>query len=172
MKTKLAIIIANQGFRDEEYFETKELLEKSGLDIVTFSNKKGLAQGKLGGEVFVDKDLNDLNIQDFQGIIFIGGSGALECLDNELSYLKTKEAYNSNKLVAAICIAPLILFRAGILEKGTVWSSENDKAAVDELGEAYTNQRAVRYKNTITANGPEAIKEFSNNIIDYFNENR
>lgn len=168
-KTKLAIIIANREFRDEEYFETKYLLEKGGFNIVTFSNEKGVAIGKFGGEIMIDNDLKDLNTDDFDGIIFVGGPGAIKCLDNNISYSKIREGRNKDKLVAAICIAPLILYRAGVLKKGTVWSSDLDKSAVKELGNTYKKDKVVRCENIITANGPRAIKEFANCIIRYFN---
>lgn len=170
MKTmkKIAIIIANQEFRDEEYFETKVLLEKSGLKTTSFSNEKGLAIGRFGGEVLINNILEDLNINDFDGILFVGGSGAIKYLDNEISYQKIREAYNRKKLVAAICIAPLILFHAGVLEKATVWSSSMDKTAVKELGDVYVSKNVVKNKNIITADGPESINDFSNCIIKYF----
>jgi len=170
MKKKIAIIIANQEFRDEEYFETKDLLERGNLDITIFSNEKGLAIGSLGNEVLVKNKLDDLNVNEFDGLLFVGGAGAIKCLDNETSYLKIKQGFDSNKLIAAICIAPLILFHAGILEKATIWSSEMDKSATKRLGDIYINKKVVRDKNIITADGPGSIKEFSNCIIQYFYE--
>lgn len=167
------MIIANKNFRDEEYFETKENLEKSGFIITTFSNKKGIAKGKLGGEIFVKFDMNDLEVNNFDLLLFVGGSGALECLDNELSYKKISEAISKDKYVSAICIAPVILAHAGVLKNinATVWSNKEDKSAIDVLrglGAVYSPEKSVIDKNIITANGPEAIKEFCLNIKSIF----
>jgi protease I len=112
---KIAIIIAYKDFRDEEYFQTKEILENNGFKTKTFSNEKGIAVGKFGGEVNIEKTIEDLDIDEFDTIIFVGGSGAVQFLDNEISYNLINKAYNSNKLIAAICIAPVILAKAKIL---------------------------------------------------------
>ena len=40
MKTNIAIILASKDFRDEEYFITKEVLEKQGNKIKSVSNEK------------------------------------------------------------------------------------------------------------------------------------
>lgn len=173
LKKKVAMIIAKKNFRDEEYFETKENLEKSGFNITTFSNKKGLAKGKLGGETFVNFDLDDLNVNNFDLLLFVGGSGALECLDNELSYKKINEAINQRRYVSAICIAPVILAHAGILKniKATVWSSEEDESAIDILkasGAIYGAKKSIVDKNIVTADGPDSIKEFCLNIESIF----
>ena len=48
-----------------------------------------------------------------------------------------KETIESNKILGAICIAPAILARAGVLQgkKATVWNSPLDKSAVKILKE-------------------------------------
>ena len=90
---KVAIIIAFKDFRDEEYFFSKQVLESNGIKTETFSNEKGLAIGKFGGEA-IAKSLDDLNISDYEAIIFVGGNGAIIFLDNEKSYNLIKKAEN------------------------------------------------------------------------------
>ena len=41
---KAALVIASDGFRDEEYFVPREILEKSGMDVVTVSDTEGEAK--------------------------------------------------------------------------------------------------------------------------------
>ncbi len=171
---KIAIIIAEKNFRDEEFFETKSILEKQDCKLSVFSNKKGLAIGSFGGEVMVNQDLSELNVSDFDALLFVGGVGAMEYLDNDLSYQLIRKANQENKIVSAICIAPLILLRAGILKqkKATVWSSDLDKSTIKELkekGAIFVNKKAVSDKNIVTANGPTAIKEFCEEILKCLN---
>lgn len=168
---KIAIIIAYKDFRDEEYFQTKEILEKNGFKTKTFSNEKGIAIGRFGGEAKIEETINNLDINEFDAIVFVGGSGAIQFLDNEISYDLINKANNSNKLIAAICIAPVILAKARILDNknATVWSSSMDKSAIKTLKECnavFNDKPVVTDNNVITANGPEAINEFSKEIID------
>ena len=167
---KAVIIVAFRGFRDEEYFVPKDILEKAGVEIKTASNQKGPAIGADGGEVEVDLLVSEINSANFDAIVFIGGPGCLLSLDNENSYKVVKETISQNKILAAICISPAILAKAGVLQgkKATVWSSVMDKSAVKTLkenGVIYEDKPVVVDEKIITASGPDAAKEFGEEII-------
>ncbi|XOB40523.1 MAG: DJ-1/PfpI family protein [Candidatus Nealsonbacteria bacterium] len=168
---KAVIIISFRNFRDAEYFIPKEILEEAGVEIKTASNKIGLAIGSDGGEVNIDLLVSDINIGEFDAVVFIGGPGCLTSLDNEQSYNIAREAVSQNKLLASICISPVILAKAGVLEgkKATVWSSPMDKSAVktlEEKGVLYQTEPVVVDGKIITANGPAAAKGFGQAIIE------
>jgi len=167
---KIAIIVAFKNFRDEEYFVPKEILEGAGAEIKTASNEMGRALGADGGEVEIDLLVSDLNPAGFDAIVFIGGPGCLENLDNESSYKVAKETVSQNKVLAAICVSPIILAKAGVLEdkEATVWSSTLDRgpvASLKENGAIYQDKTVVVDGKIITGNGPEASKEFGEAIL-------
>jgi len=166
---KAIMIIASKDFRDEEYFITKEVLEKGGIHIKTASDKCQ-AVGKFGGEAKADFLVNDLNIDEFDAVIFPGGQGAVELLDNELSYSIIQKALNKGKIVAAICIAPTILAKAGILrgKRATVWSNSLDKSAINILREndaKYERKEVVIDGNIVTGENAEFSQEFGEAIL-------
>jgi protease I len=168
MNKKVAIIIASKDFRDEEYFITKETLENNNIKVMTVCDEKN-AIGRLGGEAIADIIIDKLNINDFDGIIFAGGGGALEKLDNQVSYDICKECIEKGKILAAICISPVILANAGVLKgvNATVWSSNMDKspiAHIEERGASYEEKSVIVDKNIITGRNPEASKEFGETI--------
>lgn len=168
---KVALIVAFRDFRDKEYFLPKEVLEKAGVKVITVSNKEGIAIGADGGEAKVDLVLENLKVEDFDGIFFIGGPGALNNLDNEISYKIAKEAFEKGKLVGAICISPVILAKAGILKgkKATVWTSPLDKTgerALKENGAEFLKEDVVVDGKIITASGPEAAEDFGEKIVE------
>jgi len=168
---KIAMIIAFRDFRDEEYFVPKEILEAAGVEIKTASNKTGTAIGADGGDVKVDLLVSEINPADFDAVVFIGGPGCLENLDNESSYRVAQETISQNRVLASICISPVILAKAGVLEgkKVTVWSSTMDKSPIkilEENGAIYEAKSIVRDGKIITANGPSAAKEFGKAIIE------
>ena len=168
---KIAIIVAFRDFRDQEYFVPREILEEAGAEVKTASNKMGLAVGADGGDVEVDLLISDLNPANFEAIVFIGDPGCLENLDNEDSYRVARETVSQNKVLASICISPVILAKAGVLEgkKATVWSSPMDRGPVrilEENGAIYQDEPVVIDGKIITGNGPGAAREFGEAIIE------
>jgi protease I len=172
---KVVMIIAFRDFRDAEYFVPKEILEKAGIEVKTASNKMGTAIGADGGDTNVDLLVSQINISDFDAIIFVGGPGCLDALDNEDSYKVAKEAVSQNKVLASICISPVILAKAGVLKgkKATVWSSPMDRGPVKilkENGAIYEDKSVVVDGKIITANGPGAAEEFARAIVKLLTE--
>ncbi|MBZ9578517.1 DJ-1/PfpI family protein [Patescibacteria group bacterium] len=172
---KIAMIVAFRDFRDAEYFIPKEILEKAGAKITTVSTKSGTAVGADGGDIQVDLLIQDLNPADFEAIIFTGGPGCLQYLDNESSYKVAKETVEQNKVLGAICISPVILAKAGVLDskKATVWSSPMDRGPVrilEEGGAIYQDELVVVDEKLITGNGPAAAEKFAQALIETLTE--
>ena len=168
---KIAMIIAYRNFRDEEYEVPHKIFEELSADVKTFSDELGVAQGVDGMEVTVDSRLIDLDIYEFDAIVFIGGPGALEHLDISESYQIAKDAIKQNKILAAICIAPGILAKAGVLrgKRATVWTSSLNKDAqrvLEQNGAIYQSDSVVVDGKIITADGPNSVEEFANKIVD------
>lgn len=166
---KIAIVIAFRDFRDPEYFIPKQILEEAGAEIKTVSNKTGIAIGAEGGEASVDLLVSEIKPADFDAIVFVGGPGCLKNLDNENSYKLIKETVAQNKVLASICISPVILAKAGVLKekKATVWSSPMDKKPVKILEEneaIYQPEPVVVDGRIITADGPVAAEKFGRTI--------
>lgn len=168
---KILFIVAKKDFRDIEYFLPAEILRNNGYEIFVGSNDEAgqTALGTDGDQVRIDYNIDSLSVGDFDAIIFVGGPGALVHLDNEKSYQIARQAVKQGKLLTAICIAPVILAKAGVLsgKKATVWSSPMDKGAVkilEENGAIYTEAPVVK-DVLITANGPDAAEPFGQSLI-------
>ena len=167
---KIALIIAFRNFCDEEYFIPQDIFLKAGFDIKTISSEKGLAIGGSGGEAEVDISFEDFNISEFDAIVFVGGPGAYKYIDDQSIWQIVRDTIKQEKILAAICIAPVILARAGVLEakKATVWSSVMDKKPIrilEENGAKYQDKAVVQDGKIITANGPSSAKEFAETIV-------
>ncbi len=168
---KAVMIIASKDFQDEEYLVTKDILERANVKVKTASNRIGAAVGSFGGETTVDILVKDINPTDFSAVVFIGGGGCLDYLDNENSYKVCRETISRNKILASICISPMILAKAGVLKgkKATVWSSPLDKYPIktlEENGAIYEAESVVQDGKIITANGPSAAEEFGQTILE------
>ncbi len=167
---KVLMIVAGRDFRDEECFVPKKILEDGGVEVKIASDKKDEAIGAEGGEIAVDLSLNEADVSDFDAIIFIGGPGALKHLDNEDSYCLAREAVKKGKIIAAICVAPAILAKAGVLSgrKATIWTSPTHRELVKiltENGARYVDENVVVDGKMITANGPSAAGKFGEEVL-------
>lgn len=161
---KVLLIIAPENFRDEEYFHTKEELESADIETETASKQMGECTGMLGKTADVDITTEVVNVDNYDGIVFVGGTGASIYFEDEKALGIAKEAFEKGKVVAAICIAPSILANAGILsgKKATAYSSEEEN--LKKNGAEYTGEAVTVDGNIITANGPAAAKEFGKKI--------
>ena len=167
---KIVMVIALKGFRDEEYFIPKQILESAGAYIQTASTERGIAVGSNGGDTNVDLLISDVNPKKIDALIFVGGIKCLKYLDNEISYQLIRKTIGENKILASICISPVILSKSGALDgkRATVWSSPLEKGAVRILQEneaIYENKPVVKDGKIITADGPPAAKQFAETII-------
>ena len=163
------IVISPLDFQDEELSKTIKELEKKDISYTIISTREGLAVGMGGGKVLIDKTISDMfhTAEQNSALIIIGGSGAPATLwNNKKLHTLTTEYYEKQKVVAAICLAPAVLARAGILQgkKATIY---NDDPAIAELGKGgaiYVSSPVVVDGTIITANGPSAAPAFGEKV--------
>lgn len=160
---KILMIIAPDKFRDEELFHTKEVLERQGGDITVVSKKKGVAQGMKGGSFDVRTTYDEVSVEDFDAVVFVGGGGSKVYFDDPKAHDIAKKAYADNKVVCAICIAPSILANAGLLKgkDATVWKGDEFIGILKNKGANYTGDEVTTDGRIVTGNGPEAAKKFA-----------
>lgn len=166
---KAVMIIANEGYQDHEYQIPKELLEDAGFEVVTAAKFTGEAKGKLGGSTNVDLCLGDVHVFDYDVVLFIGGPGAVKYQEDIEAHLIIRDAIEQGVVLGAICIAPTILGHAGVLDgkKVTVWNKgEVGSQKVESCGAQFVNEDVVVDDKLITANGPDAAKEFGLKLLE------
>lgn len=166
----ILMIIAHQDFRDEEYEEPRQLFEAKGATIIVASSSLEIAKGTLGAQVKPDLLLEDAAVGDYDAIVFVGGPGAQEYWDDPVAHAVAQEAVAQRKVLAAICIAPTTLAKAGVLQgkKATVFSSEAE--ALKSGGANYTGASVERDELIITADGPKAATKFAEEIAKALGE--
>ncbi len=160
---KILMIIAPENFRDEEYFHTRESLEKKGVEVSVASTKIKAVSGI--DKTVIDTDLLiDEATDDYDGIVFVGGSGAKIYFNNEKALNLIRTFYEGGKIVAAICIAPVILGYAGILHDKKVTSWEGAREDLLGFGADYTGKDVCVDGKLITARGPQSSYKFGKKV--------
>ncbi len=167
---KLLFVVASEGFQPLEYFEPKKVLEAAGIKIVTASGKVGrVFAAHSNQETISDISIENVNVNEYDGVFFVGGPGAMEHLDNEKSYRLLQNFSQMGKLYGAICISTRILAHAGVLKgkKATGWNGDEELGEIIEQGQGYyIEDQVVIDGNLITATGPSAALAWGGAILE------
>ena len=159
------LVIAEKIFRDEEYQVPKEILNRAGITVITASTTMGEAIGKLGMKVKPDIPVKEIRVDVLDALVFIGGGGAEQYFHDPLAHSLAQEAVKKGKIVGAICIAPVILANAGVLNgrKATVFPDGAER--LKKGGAVYVTEDVVVDGNIITASGPHAAQKFGEELV-------
>jgi protease I len=161
----IIMIIAPDGFRDEEFLHPKEVFEQNNIKVTVASKGVTVAKGKLGAAADVDIDISEASAYDYDAVVFVGGPGATVYFSDPVAHKLAKDMYSAGKITAAICIAPVTLANAGILKDHKATSFPSVKDTVEKACAGYTAERVTIDKNIVTADGPDSARDFGNAIV-------
>ncbi len=161
---KVLLVVARQGFRDEEFFKTREALEGAGHQCVVASRSAGECTGTRGGTVTAEA-LDAVDASTFDAVAFIGGPGARELFADPAALHAARELFAAGKVVAAICIAPVILANAGLLAGRRVTAYPTEVAELERAGALVAPRRLMIDRNLITARDPDVARSFGMAIV-------
>lgn len=157
-------------FNEEEFFITKNLLEKNGFKSFVTSDKGDFCEGSNGRKFRPDMKLENVHPNNFAGIVLTGGYGAKDYWTNSRLQRILNEFNDSKKMVAAICFAPVILANAGLLNGKAATCHFEAKQDFSRPEIEFKDVPVVVTKNIITANGPKASFEFAESVIFVLNK--
>lgn len=163
---KVVMVIAPDKFRDEELFETRKELESNGVKVSVASSTTQEVTGMLGGKAKPDIKLTDVNVSQYDGVVFVGGVGAAVYFDDQIALKIAKDAFASGKVIGAICIAPSILANAGILKGKKVTAFESEKDNLISKGAIWDDGPVTVDGKIITGNGPKSASQFGKAIYN------
>ncbi len=154
-----------EGFEEIEALAPVDILRRGGKEVslVTITDKKQVT-GARGITVVCDITLNEVELDNGEMFILPGGLPGADNLENcaELTALIT-EAESRDKFVAAICAAPKILGKLGLVngKKATCYPGYEDKLT----GATATGSKVEVDGNIITANGMGSSIDFALTLL-------
>ncbi len=164
---KYLMLFADE-FEDVEAFATYDVLKRGKIIVDALSvMPTNNVNSKCGYHLTMDKNINDVNYKDYDGIIIPGGPASFKILNHleivdEMIHYFAKE----NKLVAAICAAPHLVGRLGYLKNRnyTVHPGFEDQI----IGGTYLKDNGVVISdNFITAKSMYYSIDFGLAIFNY-----
>ncbi len=161
---KILMVIAPKQFRDEELFTPREYFMIRGAKVTVASSATGEIRGMLGRTFSPDAKLADVRAGDYDAVVFVGGSGAQAYFDDAVAHKLARDAADGGKVLGAICIAPAILAKAGVLKDRSATTFASVRKILVAGGARLMDSSCVRDGKIITADGPPAAKEFAAEI--------
>ena len=166
------LVVPPQGFQDEELLATRRALEQAGVQVMIASTRMGQLIGMRGGTVRSDLLLNQAKLDNFNAVVFIGGVGVLDFLNNRIVLNLVRQANTQRKVLAAIGTAPSILASAGALKGARATAYISEQARLVQGGALYSGNPVEKDGLTITATGVLAVPAFAQAIVDGLGEAR
>lgn len=160
--TKVLVPLA-EGFEEIEAITVIDVLRRAGLNVVTAGIPGTIVVGSRNVQITADKKIDDIDADDFDAIVLVGGYPGYVNLGKTQKVINISTGFNQEKkLIAAICAAPTILAKIGMLEdkKATVYPGMEKEIPYPR------NDRVVVDDNIITSQGPGTAIEFSLKIIE------
>lgn len=154
------------GFEEIEALTAVDVLRRADLKVEMVSvTSEDVATGAHGIAVTCDLLFEECDFSDAIMLLLPGGMPGAGSLYKHAGLCELLLDYNSrNKPIAAICAAPMVLGKLGILKgrKATCYPGYER----DLQGAEFVSEQVVKDGNLITGNGPGAAMAFSLTIVE------
>ena len=166
MILKNAVVLIDNGFEDIEALTPVDILRRGGVNCIIASvNSEKYKKSSRNTTIAVDDVMSNIDPDEYEALILPGGlPGATNLRDNDDVIELVKSFYFKNKIVAAICAAPIILKRAGIIGKSRVTSNPGFREELCAVN--YSEDIVVQDGNIITSRGAATSIYFAFKILE------
>ncbi len=162
----VALVVAPDGFRDEEWIAPRSRLLAAGFSVVTGCRASGAARGMLGATARCEALVSDLlERRGLAGLVFVGGDGAPVYWDDPRAHALAASVLDAGGVVSAICLGTGTLARAGLL-RGRRATGFPSAAAVLASEGAYVTGAPVEIDGrVVTGRDPGSSEEFADTLV-------
>ncbi len=164
---KVYEFLAN-GFEDIEALAPVDILRRGGVEVVTVSiTASRSVETSHGVTVEADCHIADVDLSDADLLILPGGMpGASNLMESEIVCNALTAQNEAGRLIGAICAAPMVLGKLGILNGKCATCYPGFDQYLD--GATYTGDMVTVDGNIITGKGPGAAMAFGYQLLSTF----
>jgi 4-methyl-5(b-hydroxyethyl)-thiazole monophosphate biosynthesis len=151
------------GFEDIEALTVVDVLRRAGIKVDTVGIIGTVVTSRSNVRLMVDKKISDVNDEEYDGIVLPGGKIGVENLGRSSRLLEILKRMNEKgKLIAAICAAPSLLAKIGLLDnkKATIYPGMEKELPRPRA------ERVVIDSNIITSQAAGTAMEFVLAIVE------
>ncbi|WP_349401616.1 DJ-1/PfpI family protein [Candidatus Phytoplasma solani] len=154
------ILVLYDGFEDCEALVTRALLKRVSLPLTTATPNLSLEVISSSGlKVKADCHFSTIDTSSHDFLVIPGGPYVAQIIEKETFLLQLIQQFIvSNKIVGAICAAPMFLGKLDLLKEHSFTCFPNCQHFI--LGSYLPNQKAVISGNFVTSRSPITVFEF------------
>ncbi len=152
-----------EGFEEIEAMAIIDILRRGGIEVFIVGAPGKFIKGGHNVTVHSDGSFDHIDANKYDGIVLPGGSPGYENLMRNQNVIDIVRNYvKQGKLVAAICAAPMVLVKAGVLKdkKATCYPGFEKELDMPR------GEKVVVDGNIITSQGPGTAMEFGLKLVE------
>ena len=155
------LFLMADGFEETEFVTPFDYLQRAGIDVALASvSGKAEVVGLRGLRIQTDFALSGADTAAFDGVLLPGGGIGVKNLKASAEVEKVIHEFNDKgKWILAICAAPLVLSKAGILVDRTATCFPG--CEVELVCNKFVEDRVVVDGNIVTSRGAGTAEEFA-----------
>ena len=161
----MVYILLGDGFEEVEAVAPYDILHRGGVQVGFAGVSGRQVTGAHGIEITAGCLVRDISLEQTEMLVLPGGMGGVRSMcASEAAMQLVRSAYDRGILVAAICAAPTLLAKLGILngKKAVCYPGLEQECTGALMTQEYA---ALRDGNVITGRGPAAALEFGYRLL-------
>ena len=113
----MVYVFLADGFEEIEALTPVDYLRRAGIEVATCGIGHKTVTGSKGIPVVCDKQIEEISLEKADMLILPGGLGGVKGISESACAMKLiSEAYARGIRISAICAAPTILAKMGLLQ--------------------------------------------------------
>lgn len=175
LEGKKVAILTENGFEESELVSPRQAMEQAGVTVHIVSPQKDKVKGwkekDWSIELKVDKNVEDVSVDDYDGLVIPGGVINPDLMRvNESCVSLAREFLRAGKPVAAICHGPQLLIETGMLSGRTMTSYKSVKTDLENAGVNWEDKEVVVDNGLVTSRSPKDLEAFNKKLLEELKE--
>lgn len=164
-------LLTTNDFEDSELTEPMQAVKDAGGQVTVISIEDGTITGENSTEVDVDKTVDEVTADEFDGLLLPGGAKNPDNMRmNDTAVTFVRNFFELHKPVAAICHAPWLLVEADVVRDRTLTSWPSLKTDIKNAGGNWVDEEVVTDQGLVTSRNPDDLPAFCAKAVEEFAE--
>lgn len=151
-RSRVLLVVPETDFAEETMRYVRSCLYNVHVGTFCVSTQtEEEIKGRLQDEFLVDGHVSEATLDEFTGVVFVGGEGALALAENADAQRLAREAMAGNKLLGAFGHAMAVLAQSGVVRGKKVTAPPFLKDKIQSAGGKWTGRELEPRGNLVTA---------------------
>lgn len=173
LKGRRVAVLAADGFEKIELTVPVNALKLAGAKVDVISLRHGRIRGvnlhEPASRVHVDRTIQEANPADYDALFIPGGFINPDLLRQSEDAREFVRAFDrAKKPIATLCHGPWVLASAGLVRNRRMASWPGIRDDLVNAGAMWLDEEVVRDGNVLTSRGPQDMKPFVRELIEFF----